>query len=463
MPLSVYRERRARLAALVQGPVLLAGPRERPRHIPYQMLPFRQDSTLLYFVGCHRPGTFAWLEAGTCTLYVEPPAPDDALWHGVVEPIEALVDQLGVDAVRPVSELPARAKAQRPRTLAVADERVNSELTSWVGQRFQFGEDRGDAELIDAVSRLRRAKDAHEIGALRAACTVTAEAHKLVMAATRPGVSERALAAVFEGYLASRGTQPGYGTILTQRGEVLHNHGHEGTCEAGRLLLLDGGAEVPSGYTADVTRTWPVSGRYSARQRAVMEAVLAAQQASLDVALPGVSWVDVHLASARVIAQFALDEGLLHGLSVDEAVERGAHALFLPHGVGHLLGLDVHDLAAYGDAATYPKGTARSPQFGLSYLRLGLPLEAGWVVTIEPGFYVVPAVLADAAIRAPFAAHIDDARLETWLDFGGVRIEDDVHIRPEGPEILSAATPKDLAAIEALVGTRADVSTLLRG
>ncbi|HMV67225.1 MAG TPA: M24B family metallopeptidase, partial [Myxococcota bacterium] len=330
------------------------------------------------------------------------------------------------------------------------------------GRPLRFGVEPGDPDLVDAVITLRRTKSAEEIEEMRAASRVTTDAHRLAMRLTRPGGHERALTAAFEAFLAARDCTTGYDTILTQRGEVLHNHAHDAPLEAGRLLLLDGGAELRrSGYTADVTRTWPVDGRYTPRQRAAYDAVLAAQEASIALARPGTPYREIHLAAARVIARFLLDEGLLRGTTVDAAVERGAHALFFPHGVGHLLGLDVHDLKAFGDRGAYPPGAARSAQFGLSYLRLDLPLEAGWTVTIEPGFYVVPAILTDPTLADRFADVLDAATAARWAGFGGIRIEDDVHVTPAGPEILTSGAPKHPHEVEALVGTGASLEELL--
>lgn len=446
-------ERRRQLAERVDGPVLLLGNGTRPRNLPANLLPFRQDSTFLYFTGCDLPDAAALLADGRCTLYAPPPADDDALWHGHVDSLDALRARFGVDAVRPFAELEAAVKGRRVRTLAVADDAKNRLGAELCGTPLAFGVHFGDPELVDAVIALRRPKSEPELDEIRAAARATAAAHRAVMAATRPGSHERSLTALFEAVLAVHGCVPGYGTILTQRGEVLHNHAHDAALTAGSLLLLDGGGEVASGYGADVTRTWPVSGRYDARQRAAYEAVLEAQAASIARCRPGVRYREVHDASSRVIARFLADEKLLR-VSADEAFERHAHALFFPHGVGHLLGLDVHDLENFGDRPAYPPGRGRPDAFGTCYLRLDLPLEADWVVTVEPGFYVAPAILGDATLRERFRDAIDFDRAEAWVGFGGIRIEDDVRVRASGEaEVITAAIPKQVAEVEALVGS----------
>jgi Xaa-Pro aminopeptidase len=424
-------------------------------------LPFRQDSTFLYFTGCTLPDAYAWLDHDGCTLFLPEPADDDDLWHGHVDDLETQRQRYGVEHVAPVSTLSERLLRGRPRTLAIADTSKNRQLSKWTGQPLTFGKHHGDPELVSAVIAMRRTKSAFELDEMRRAAELTAGAHRFVMAASKPGVHERALTALFEAYIAVREGTLGYATILTQRGEVLHNHAHDAALEAGRLLLLDGGAERASGYGADVTRTWPVSGRFTPRQRAAYDAVLESQQQAIAACRVGVRYREVHDTACRVLARFLLDEGLLHNISVDDAVERGAHALFFPHGIGHLLGLDVHDLENFGDLPAYPPGQGRPEPFGTRYLRLDLPLEAGWAVTIEPGFYVAPAILGHAELRERFRDVLRVDALEPWMGFGGIRIEDDVVITNGDPEVLTEGAPKDPDAVEQLVGSGADMSLLL--
>lgn len=462
------RRRRQLLDHLARGPdagrpVLLSGSGDRARNLSMNPFPFRQDSSFLYFTGCDRPGAALWLDEDGATLHLPRPDVDDALWHGATPGFEALREQYGVDAVETHDRLEARVREASPLTLAVADESVNRAVSGWLGRPLAFDQHPGDDALVEAVIHLRRVKGPEEIAELREAARLTGLAHEQVIRATRPGVSERALAALFEGWLQAHGCTVGYHPILTQHGEILHNHHHDGTCEAGRLVLLDGGAELlRSGYGADVTRTWPVEGRFLPRQAAAYDAVLAAQEASLALCRPGTPYREVHDASCRVIARFLLDEGLLRDVDVETAVEIGAHALFFPHGVGHHLGLDVHDLENFGDRPSYPPNTPRPAPFGTRNLRLNLPLEANWVVTIEPGFYVVPTILGHPVLRERFEKVVDWDAARAWLGFGGIRIEDDVWITDDGHEVLSADLPKDREAIEALVGTGSDLEAMLR-
>jgi len=456
---SHFIDRRRRLCEQISGPILLVGNGERARNLPMNKLPYRQDSTFLYFTGCRVPAAAALIEDGHCTLFLPEVGPDDALWHGPTPGPETFREAAGADAVRGLSTLAACVGDRTPRVLAVADESQNA-LSSRLGDTpLRFGQAHGDPDLVDAIIALRRPKSDAELTELRRAAAVSRIAHEQVMAATRPGGTERALAALFQGILAANGCDLGYGIILTQRGEVLHNHDHSGTLTSGKLLLLDGGGEVPSGYGVDITRTWPVSGTFEPRQKAVYEAVLEAQLASIAACKRGTWYREVHDASSRVIARFLADEGLLR-CTPDEAVASGAHALFFPHGVGHHLGLDVHDLENFGDLPSYPPGRGRPEQFGTQNLRLDLPLEDDWVVTIEPGIYFVEPILSDPVLIERFSKVVDFDAARRWLDFGGVRIEDDIRIHGDAPEVLTQVV-KTVEAVEALVGTRPCATSLL--
>lgn len=447
---TTHARRRADLADRLHVPVLLLGNWVRNRNLPDGGVPFRQDSTFLYFTGCDIPGAATLIDDGRCVLYVPRPAADDVLWHGAVAGPDALKDQYHLDEVRWLDDLPNEIPFGT-QTLAVPDEARNREASSWTGLPLTFGGRFGSPDLADAVIAMRRTKTPAEVAEIRQAVAVSTRAHRAVWRATLPGGTERGLAALFHAICESSGCTTGYETILTQRGEVLHNHAHDGVLEKGRMLLLDGGAEVASGYTADLTRVCPVGGVWDPRQRAAYDAVLHANRVAIGRVAPGVSYRSIHLASALVIARFLVDEGVLK-CSPDTAVETGAHALFYPHGVGHLLGLDVHDLKQFGDRGTYPPNVGRSAQFGLSYLRLNLPLEAGMVFTIEPGFYAIPAILHDPHLRALHRDVVDFDRAERWIGFGGIRIEDDVLCTADGHDVLSDGLPKDADAVAAEVG-----------
>jgi Xaa-Pro aminopeptidase len=411
--------------------------------------PFRQDSTFLYYVGLSVPGAAAVVQPdGSTTLYLPVPKDGDALWHGAATSFEVQRESVGAQTVLPRGDLgPSDLHA-----LPVTEPRANAEAASLSGRALDAGDPgSGSTTLLRAIIDQRIVRDPHEVDAMRRAAEVTRRAHSAGMRATRVGTTEDAVQAVIDGTCALYGMATAYPSIVTVRGEVLHGHAHGRRLADGDLLLVDAGAEEPGGYASDVTRTYPVSGRFNARQAAIYDLVLEAQLASIDLVRPGVRYRDVHMASARILARGLVEEGLLRG-DVDGLVEQGAHAVFFPHGVGHLLGLDVHDMELYGDQVGYG-GRPRAKQFGLASLRLDRDLAPGMVVTIEPGLYFVPEILADAALQAQLGDSVGWSTAQDWIGFGGIRIEDDVLTTDTDPDVLTAAIPKSRRELEQLVGS----------
>jgi Xaa-Pro aminopeptidase len=308
-----------------------------------------------------------------------------------------------------------------------------------------------DLALADAMIELRLTHDEGALELIRRAIEGTTAAHLAGMAATRPGRLEHEVRAAMEHEFLRRGMTTAYNSIVTVHGEVLHNTTYDGRLGEHDLLLADVGGEL-EGWANDVTRTWPVSGRFSATQRAIYDIVLQANIDAIAKVRPGARYRDVHLAACLTLAQGLVDEGLLRG-DPQSLVERGAHAIFFPHGVGHLLGLDVHDREDLGDRAGYAPGRTRSSQFGLGYLRLDRDLAPGMQVTIEPGIYLVPAILERQALVGPFVADrsFDPAAVARFSDVRGIRIEDDVLCTAADPEVLTAAIPKQASAVESAV------------
>jgi Xaa-Pro aminopeptidase len=292
--------------------------------------------------------------------------------------------------------------------------------------------------------------DAGALSELRQAAAVTVEAHTAGMRATLSAKLEAEVRGAMEHVIMAHNMTDAYGSIVTVHGEVLHNDQYHHPLQPGDLLLADVGAETSMGWASDVTRTWPVTGKFSSTQRDLYEIVLAAHDACIDKIRPGIEYLDIHLLAASVITQGLVDLGILRG-QVSDLVEMDAHALFFPHGVGHLLGLDVHDMEDLGDLAGYEEGRKRSSRFGLCYLRLNRPLTPGMLVTIEPGFYQVPAILQDPEMRSKYQNVVNWERLAQFSDVRGIRIEDDVLVTAEGSEVLTAALPTHADAIEELV------------
>lgn len=456
----VYKARQQALSAkLPREAVLFMGHYTLPRNYLANPLPFRQDSTFLFFSGCRLPGAamLIWPD-GTSTLYLPFPTTDDELWHGRQVPPEFIARKAGARAVFPIGTLPeALNELKRMKVtihgIPVCEPQGNAALAKHLGLPLDPAlPASGSLKLLEAVVELRLCRGEEEISEMRWAAEVTDMAHRVAMEATRPGVREDEIQALIEAVFQANGMTCAYPPIVTIEGEVLHGQAAGRELKAGQLLLVDAGAETPDGYACDVTRTWPVSGKFDPKQKLIYQAVLQSQKAAIKKCLPGVRFRDVHLAAARSLIQFCINFELMKG-DVDELLEKGAHAIFFPHGVGHLIGLDVHDMELYGDIVGYDKGAKRDGQFGLNNLRLDRTLEEGMVVTVEPGFYIIPHLLRDQTLRDTLGEGIYWEEAHRFAPFGGIRIEDDILITDEGPEVLTSAIPKEAKSIETLVGS----------
>jgi len=454
IPVSRFIERRRTLQSKLNTPILLMGNREQPRNFPANPLPFRQDSTFWYFTGLNQPNA-AWFSSPTeDILFLETQHPSDILWHGPQESNNEMSTRLGFDRWMPLAELDDFiAKQESVHSIAIADLAINQWLSRTLQSTFVFGTHNGSDHLIDAIISMRRILDEDELTQLRWTAQVTDTAHQSAMKHTYVGGHERDVAAAFHYPIHKAGLATAYHSIVTVDGEILHNHAYKNTLRDGDLLLLDGGAESPFGYATDVTRTWPVSGQFTPKQKAAYTAVLSAQKAAIDMVRTGVRYRDIHMKASKVLTEFLVSEKLLLG-QPEDLVSQGAHALFFPHGIGHLLSLDVHDMENFGDRAAYAPGRRRSTQFGTGYLRMDMDLEPNMVVTIEPGLYICPAIFADPTLHATFKNVVNWDVLEQWKGFGGIRIEDDIRCTNGDPENLTAMIPKEVDDISTLVGKR---------
>jgi Xaa-Pro aminopeptidase len=444
------RLRRKRLADQIAFPVVLWSGRSSARNFPANVYPFRASSHFLYFAGLPLPHAAIRLDGGRLELFMDDPTPADILWHGDSPRRDEIAAQIGADAAYPIAYLksmtedaatiPVQDAATRLRQSQLLD-RIIAPASALQGI---------DRELASAIVELRLSHDAAAIAELRKAAAATVTAHRAGMAATPHAQTEAEVRAAMESVFLSQNMTCAYSSIVTVQGEVLHSDRYHNPIRAGDLLLADVGAETESGWAADVTRTWATSGKFSPTQREIYQLVLTAHDLCIEKARPGVEYRDLHLMAAMVMAAGLVDLGILKGRAED-LVDQDAHALFFPHGIGHLLGLDVHDMEDLGDLAGYATGRQRSDRFGLGYLRLDRPLRSGMVVTIEPGFYQVPAILNDPERRQKYRDRVNWERLEQFADVRGIRIEDDVLLTAEGNEVLTAELPTELEAIESLV------------
>lgn len=450
-----FSERRLNLADLLPGiPVFLASGCERLRNYPGYPYKFRATSHYLFFGGPNVPNHVLLILNGDATLYRAAPDDDDEVWHGPAEPVEELKKRFDFKDVKTLDELAedlSTLGVDEVLSLPSADVATNKFIEGFLGRLPALDED-PDVDLVDAVMELRRCQDEPAQEEIRAAVNGTMEVQRTVIGSCRPGVTERSLRGELDRVMASHGWEPSFNPIISVAGEVLHNPHYTNTAQDGDLLLVDCGVEVASGYAGDLTRTVPVSGRFSETQRAIYDIVDRAREEAIKGIAPGVHFGELHRTASLVVAKGLVDLGILKG-DPEELVARGAHALFFCHGLGHLVGLDVHDMEDFGDRIGYEDGEERSSQFGLSFLRLSRELEPGMVVTIEPGFYQIPALL-NGELGGSFDDVLDRDVLKKYSDVRGIRIEDVILVTEDGYENLSAELPTASKEIEALVGAK---------
>jgi Xaa-Pro aminopeptidase len=444
------RQRRQKLASLIDFPVILWSGNTNPRNFPANVFPFRASSHFLYFAGLPLPNAVIRLETGKLELFMDDPKPSSALWHGETPFREEIAQKIGADVAKPMVEL--ELSVEGAATIAVQDAATWTQQSQLLDRLVlpQIQPVGIDLELAKAIVTVRLTHDEAALSELRKAAAVTIEAHKAGMCATTSAKIEAEVRAAMEAVITAHNMTTSYNSIVTVHGEVLHNEQYHHSLQPGDLVLADVGAETEMGWAADVTRTWAVSGKFSSTQRDIYDVVLAAHDACIAKIRPGVEYEDIHLLACSVIAEGLVNLGIFKG-NPEDLVEMDAHALFFPHGIGHLLGLDVHDMEDLGDLAGYEEGRERSDRFGLSYLRLNRPLRSGMLVTIEPGFYQVPAILNDANLRSKYHHVVNWERLSQFADVRGIRIEDDVLVTTEGSEVLTATLPNQASAVEDLV------------
>jgi Xaa-Pro aminopeptidase len=447
--LKTLQQRRQRLARSLETPVILWSGCAPSRNFPANRYPFRASSHFLYFTGLSLENAAIRIENGELELFMDEASPDGALWHGKMPKRAEIAASMGAIASYPLAKLVSCAA--NAATIAVQDVNTYQQQCQVLNRTIVPARtSQGiDLDLAKAIVSLRLTHDPDALAELRKAAVVAMEAHRAGMKATTKAKTEAEVRAAMEGIILAHNMTCAYNSIVTVQGEVLHNGHYHHLLQPGDLLLADVGAETAMGWASDITRTWPVTGHFSPTQRDIYNLVLAVHDACIDRMGPGVEYRDIHLLAASIIAEGLVDLGILRG-NVADLVEKDAYALFFPHGIGHLLGLDVHDMEDLGDLAGYEAGRVRSDRFGLGYLRLDRTLRPGMVVTIEPGFYQVPAILQRPEFREKYQNAINWERLAQFADVRGIRIEDDVLVTASGTDVLTAELPNTVEAIEAL-------------
>lgn len=455
---NIYRSRRDRLKKdLKSGLLLFAGNNEVGMNYAGNTYHFRQDSNFLYFFGIDRPGLAAVIDADTGReiVFGDDPSLEDVVWTGEMPSMKELAARAGVREVLPFRRLLPFLKKARRAGQAVhftPPYRHDNMLLLKDALNIPLPGQKGAASeaLIRAIVAQRSHKSPEEVAEMERAVHITGAMHVAAMRDAREGQLEAELAGKVEGIAVAGGGNLSYPVILSVNGQILHNHYHGNTLEKGRMVLGDFGAETALHYAGDITRTFPVSAKFTTRQREIYEIVLGAETGAIASLRPGITYKEVHLAAARHIAEGLKALGLMQG-NLDEAVAQGAHALFFPHGLGHMIGLDVHDMEDLGENYVgYSDTVKRSEQFGTAYLRLARALEPGFVLTVEPGIYFIPQLIDRWRRKKMFAEFINYPALKKYRDFGGIRIEDNVLITDKGHRVLGEPIPKTVREVEAL-------------
>lgn len=437
-----YVSRRAELKKLVKsGIIILFGNNEAPANYPNNgYAPFRQDSTFLYYFGQIREGLVGVIDIDndTETLVGNDISIDDIVWYGSVDSLGDLAAQVGVANTAPMKSLKTicNEAMRQKRTIHFlppyrAD--IMIQVFDLLGIHPNQQKESASMPLINAVVKMRSTKTQEEIEELERAAVIGYRMHTTAMRLTKPGVTEKFVGGQVDGIANSYGSKVSFPTIFTQHGEIMHGNPSTALLESGRLALCDCGAETINHYCSDNTRTFPVNGKFTQRQLEIYSIVEACHDLALDVAKPGVKYADVHFAICRLMFDRLKELGLAKG-DTHEAVAAGAHAMFLPHGLGHMMGMDVHDMENLDqinvgfDDETRPN----LEQFGTNCLRMGRRLQEGFVVTDEPGIYFIPALIDDWKASGHCAEFLNFDKIETYKDFGGIRIEDDLLITADG-------------------------------
>ena len=441
-----YVNRRAELKKLVKsGIIIFFGNNESPANYPSNAYyPFRQDSSFLYFFGAQRDGLVGVIDIDNDieTLIGDDIDIDDIVWMGKVDSVHDMAEAVGVSSSAPMKQLAficnnALKEKRTVHFLPPYRHDTMLQIFDLLGIHPNQQREQASLPLIKAVVKMRSVKSQLEIDEIERACVVGYKMHTTAMKLTRPGLTEKYVGGQVDGIAHSYGSMVSFATIFTQHGEIMHGNPSMAMLEDGRLALCDAGAETMEHYCSDNTRTYPVNGKFSQRQLEIYSIVEACHDLTLELAKPGVKYFDVHLGICRLMTDRLKELGLMKG-NTDDAVAAGAHAMFLPHGLGHMMGMDVHDMEGLGqtyvgfDEETRPT----LEQFGTNCLRMGRRLEKGFVVTDEPGVYFIPALIDEWRQKGLHKDFINYDKLETYKDFGGIRIEDDVLITDDGCRFL---------------------------
>ena len=453
----VYIDRRNELKKKFRnGLLLFLGNDEAAMNYADNTYSFRQDSSFLYYFGLDIPNMAAIIDIDDDKeiLFGYEYTIEDIVWTGPQPKLQELAEQIGISNAESISNLKKHLKAKIKKQVKIhflpayrGDQTLK--LANILDVDPNKIKSKISKKLIEAVIEQRSIKSEEEVAEIEYAMEIAYQMHTTAMRMAKKGVIERDIAGAIEGIALSLGSGVSFPSIVSKNGQTLHNHSHGNVLREGDLLVCDAGAESLLHYASDITRTTPVGGKFSYKQKEIYEIVLTAQKNAINMIKPGVKHIDVHLTAAKIIAAGLSQIGLMKG-DLNAAVKAGAHALFFPHGLGHMMGLDVHDMENLGENLVgYDNKTKRSNQFGLAYLRLAKELKPGFVFTCEPGIYFIPELIDQWKAKRKFKNFIDYDKVEEYRDFGGIRIEDNILVTQNGYKVLGRPIPKEVDDVEA--------------
>lgn len=454
----VYIKRREELHKKMKtGLALFTGNIESPMNYSANTYHFRQDSDFLYFFGLDIPGLAGMMDfdSGVDRIYGNDFDMDDILWMGPQPTVNELAFKCGIKVTAPLAKLDetvneALLKKRKIHFLPPYRGETKMILGSLLKENPCQMKTLASVDLIKAVVSMRSIKESIEIDEIEKAVHIAYDMHVTAMKMCRPGIKEQDIFGTLEGIALAKGSGTSFPIILSINGQTLHNHSHGNILRKGRMMVADAGAETNMHYASDITRTTPVGGKFSQQQKDIYEIVLKANIEAISATKPGISNRDIHFLACKIVASGMKELGLMKG-DIDGAVAAGAHSLFMPHGIGHLLGLDVHDMEGLGENYFgYNDEVKRSDQFGLAFLRFALLYKPGHVFTIEPGCYFIPELIEKWKAEGKFKEFINYGKISSYMSIGGVRIEDNVLITDKGHKVLGKPIPKTIKEVESV-------------
>jgi len=459
-PREIYEARRDTLMSKFDGGLLLfLGNGESPMNYLDNPYHFRQDSTFLYYFGLDQAdlAVIIDVDAGKTTIFGDELTIDYVVWMGNLPTIAARAESVGVTNTRPMEDLAeilgrAVSAGRAVHFLPPYRGETKIQLMDLLGIAPDEVAGEASQDLIKAVVAQRNYKADEEVAEIEAAVSTSVAMHEAAIRMAKPGMKEMEISAEVERIALAAGGSAAFPVIATINGQTLHNHYHGNTMSEGDLFLLDTGAQTALGYAGDLTSTFPVSRRFTDTQRTIYEIMLRSYDAAVATLAPGVPNLDVHFVACRTIFDGLKDLGIMRG-DTEDALAAGAHAIVMPHGIGHMMGMDVHDMENLGEVEVGYAGKEKSTQFGLKSLRLARELEPGFVLTIEPGIYFIPQLIDLWKHEGRHEAFIDYEELNKWRDFGGVRNEEDYLITSDGARRLGPRKPQTVEELEALRGS----------